>query len=56
MWNTCMRSGGCGIIGVGLGTYFVSTHGRKLGIRKGYIGRTMVNISEGETYVIALGQ
>ena len=51
-----MRSGG-GRLHVGLlGTYFLSAHEIKLGVRGGFIGRTMVVIEGGETYVAVLGQ
>ena len=42
MCNKCMRSGGGGIPGEGLGTSFVSAKGSKLVVRDGSIGSTMV--------------
>ena len=56
MWNSCLRSGGGVILGRGLGTSFVSALGRKLGVSKGSVGRTVVGLAGMETYVAALGQ
>ena len=54
--NTCLRAGGGGLLVGGLGTYFVSAHGIKLGVSKGPIDRTLVGLEGGETYVAALVQ
>ena len=56
MRNKCLRSGGGGILGGGMGTSFVYMHGSKLGISEGYVGRNMVGLAVRETYVAALGQ
>ena len=56
MWNTCLRSGGGGIIGVGLGNSFVCAHGSKIGVSKGSVGRTIVGLAGGEKYLTAMGQ
>ena len=56
MWNNFLRSRGGGLLGGGLGTSFVSMHGRKLVIKKLYVGSTMVGISGGETVVALMGQ
>ena len=50
-WNTCLRSGGCELPGVGLGTYFLSAHGGKIVLIEGYVGGTLGVISLEETYV-----
>ena len=56
MWNTCLRSGGGGLLSGGLVTYFVSMNGSKLGVRDGSVGGTLVSISGGETGGEVLGQ
>ena len=54
MWNNCMGSGGDEILGGGLGTSFVSAHGSTFGIREGSVGRNMVGLTVGETYLEVL--
>ena len=49
MWNTCLRSGGAGLLVGGLGAYFVSVHGSKLEVSEESIGGNLVVISGGET-------
>ena len=56
MWNTCLMSGSVGLLGVGQGTYFVSVHGSKLGLREGSVGRNLVVLTGVYTYVAALVQ
>ena len=48
VWNTCLRSVGGGLLGVGLGTSFVSMHGSKLGLSKGVVDRNMVVLRGGK--------
>ena len=55
VWNACLRSGGGGILGGGLETSFVSAHGSKLGVSKGYVGDTMIGLSVGDRHVEVLG-
>ena len=55
MRNTYLRPGGDGLLGGGLGTSFVSEVGSKIGLNKGYRGRTLVDL-ERDTDVEALGQ
>ena len=43
--DTCMRSGGGGLPGGLLGTYFVSAYGSKLGVIEGSSGGTLVVIT-----------
>ena len=45
MLYTCLRSGGGGILGGGLGTSFVSAHVSEHGVRKGSVGSTLVGIT-----------
>ena len=54
LWNTCLISGGGGLLGGGLGTSFVSAHGSTFGIREGSVGRNMVGLTVGETYLEVL--
>ena len=56
MFNLCLRSGGGGLLGGGLGTYFVSVHGSKLGVSEGSVGKTMVGLSREDTGVVLLVQ
>ena len=56
MCNTCLISGGGGLLGRGMGTSFVYALGSKLGLNKGYIGVTMVSLSGGKTHVEVLGK
>ena len=49
-------SGSVGLLGVGQGTYFVSVHGSKLGLREGSVGRNLVVLTGVYTYVAALVQ
>ena len=51
MCNTCMMSGGGGLIGGGMGTSFGSMHGSKLGVSERYVGGNMVGIPGRETGV-----
>ena len=55
-WNNCLRPRGGGLLGGGLGTYFVSRHGSKLGVSGGSVVRTLVGISGWETGVEVLAQ
>ena len=43
--DACLISGGGGLLGGGLGTSCVSTHGSKLGVSEGSICGTMVGIT-----------
>ena len=56
MWSTCLRSGGGGILGGGLGTSFVSVHGDKLGVSEGAVDGNMVGLAGRDTGVAVLGQ
>ena len=56
MCNTYLRSGGSGLLGVVLGNSFLSAHGTKLGLTKGSVGGTMVDLEGGEPNLAALGQ
>ena len=44
MWNTCIKSGGGGMLSERLGNSFVSVLGSNLEVRKEYVGRTLVDI------------
>ena len=44
VWNTCLRSGGVVLIGVGMVTFFVSTIGSKLVVSEGSEGGTQVGL------------
>ena len=46
VWNTYLRSGGGGLLCGELVTFFVSVHGSKLGVSKGSVGRTLVDLEE----------
>ena len=56
MLDVCMISRGGGILGEGLGKSFVSAHGIKLRVKKGYVRGTLVGITGGDTDVAALLQ
>ena len=56
VWSTCLRSGGGGILGGGLGTSFVSVHGDKLGVSEGAVDGNMVGLAGRDTGVAVLGQ
>ena len=56
MCNTCLRSGGGRLLGVGMVTYFLSMLGIKLGLREGSVGGTLVGLVVGETGVAVLIQ
>ena len=56
MWNICLRSGGGEMLGVLLGSSFVSTRVSKLGVVNGYVGRTMFVLAGGDTDVAVLVQ
>ena len=51
-----MRSGGDGLIGVGLGTSFVLVLGSKIGLSGRSVGRNLVGLEGGEIEVESLGQ
>ena len=51
-----MIEGGSGLTDGVLGTLFVSAHRRKLGVSKGYIGRTLVGLAGRETYLSVMSQ
>ena len=42
MWNKSLRSGGGGPLGGGLGKYFVSAYGSKLGVSEVSMGSNLV--------------
>ena len=44
MCNTCMRSGGGGLIDGGMVIYFVSAIVSKLGVKEGCLGGTLVGL------------
>ena len=53
----CQAEGKCGgLAGGGPITSFLSAYGIKLLVSEGHVGRNMVVIEVGETYVASLGQ
>ena len=53
--NTCLRSGGGGLLVGGMGTSILSVLGSKLAVRELYVDRNMVGIAEGEADVVTMG-
>ena len=54
--NTYLKSEGGGLVRSVLITSFMSAHGIKIGLIKGYVGGTLVGISGGKKYVTAMVQ